>query len=280
MTTLEFITFSQAAKTLRTTTVSTDFQERVRELVAECGRVLEELTKRRYSHRREMIPHDCIPVRKGGHVDGRQLMLRDECQSIVSIVNGDLATLPEAAYTLLPVHTTNFKNAVSLDDNIYSWQPMAERATRAIEVTGIWGWRGSWRTLAGTLSADITNNATSATVSSATGIEAGMMLRLEEEYVLVTAISILTLTLERGINGTTAAVHLTGGTLARYVADELVQRVIKRMVRWYDTLEDNPLFATMQTGDITVPVDITAMPKDLQDLIKTLRRPSRIKAVN
>lgn len=81
-----------------------------------------------------------------------------------------------------------------------------------------------------TLSAAITStSATSISVTSATGAPAtNFRIRIDDEYMLVTGVSGTTLTVTRGVEGSTAATHtngspvthvLTAGGLAQYVSE-------------------------------------------------------------
>ncbi len=87
---------------------------------------------------------------------------------------------------------------------------------RGVEIVGRWGF---WQDLGsrGTLGAAITDTTgTSVTMTAGHGVEALETLLIDSEQIYVTAVSTNTLTVERGVNGTTAATHSNGATVQRY----------------------------------------------------------------
>ncbi len=85
------------------------------------------------------------------------------------------------------------------------------KGARTIQITGQWGW---WRHLArATETADAVADATttSVSVSARTDVEAGRTILVDSEQMYVQSYSTNTLTVVRGVNGTTAASH-AGGT--------------------------------------------------------------------
>ena len=92
---------------------------------------------------------------------------------------------------------------------------------RGVRIVGLWGhgdgesaspWTASGATI--TLATD---SATSATVSSGTPFSVGQTLLAESEQLYVTGVLGVTLTVERGVNGTTAAAHnAVAASIARY----------------------------------------------------------------
>lgn len=78
---------------------------------------------------------------------------------------------------------------------------------------------GYWEALAsaGTLGAAVaTTSVTTVTMAAGHGIEALQTILVDSEQMYVTAVATNTLTVERGVNGTTAATHLIGATVQRY----------------------------------------------------------------
>lgn len=98
-----------------------------------------------------------------------------------------------------------------------------------LTITGLWGYRSyyesaAWST-AGALASDITASATSMTLA---GLSAGALLKIGTEFCRATAVSGSTVTLQRGVNGTTAAAHLTGATVSVFVPEPTIQRAAAR----------------------------------------------------
>ena len=87
---------------------------------------------------------------------------------------------------------------------------------QTVQIAGQWGW---WRHLnrateTANAIADVTT--TSVTVSSRTGVEAAHTLLIDSEQVYVKSYSGNTLTVVRGVNGTTAASHSAGAAIDIY----------------------------------------------------------------
>jgi hypothetical protein len=88
---------------------------------------------------------------------------------------------------------------------------------RAIEIAGKWGYQDDQE--AGPLSnegAPFTAADLTLTVSDGTKVKVGETFRLEDEQLFITAISGNNLTVQRGVNGTTAASHADQATLQMY----------------------------------------------------------------
>ena len=86
---------------------------------------------------------------------------------------------------------------------------------------------GSWGYTADTLSVTTADaigstTATSVSVTSATDLGPAQTVLVDSEQLYITAISGNTLTVQRGVNGTTAATHSGGAALTRYDYPELV----------------------------------------------------------
>lgn len=89
---------------------------------------------------------------------------------------------------------------------------------RSIRIVGTWGY---WERLEGvgtTLGAAITDTTgTSVTVASGAAVSPGQTLLIDSEQLYVQAVSANTVTVERGVNGTTAATHSNGSGIRRYL---------------------------------------------------------------
>lgn len=98
------------------------------------------------------------------------------------------------------------------------------RGRNRYAVTGSWGYgdgesASPWLTTAITVTAS-TAGATSATASAAGTIKAGHTILVESEQMFVSAVSGTTLTVDRGVNGTTAAAHTAkAASIAKYPHD-------------------------------------------------------------
>ncbi len=95
---------------------------------------------------------------------------------------------------------------------------------RIFKVTGVWGY-GNGRsaspwTVTSVTATVVTAAGTAVTLSASGTVKAGHTIRVESEQMFVTAVSGTTATVERGVNGTTAAAHSGKAvSLAEYPAD-------------------------------------------------------------
>ena len=92
---------------------------------------------------------------------------------------------------------------------------------QTLSILGEWGYTSD--TLSVTTSDAIgSTTATSVSVTSASDLGPAQTVLVDSEQLYITAISGNTLTVERGVNGTTAATHSGGAALTRYDYPELV----------------------------------------------------------
>lgn len=206
--------------------------ERVsREFEAECGRHFYAYSGTRYYQGRSMrsparllLPHDLISVSS---------LLVDE--------DGDdtyeLTLAANTDYWLGPYEAAERGEPywyIELNPNgtqLGSWP----RHPRAVKLAGLFGY-GYELQAAGTLGAAISDTAgTSVTMTAGHSVELGDTLIVESEQMYVSAVSTNTLTVTRGINGTTAATHANGTAVSirRYPRD-VEEAVMERAVglRW------------------------------------------------
>lgn len=116
------------------------------------------------------------------------------------------------------------------------------RAPLFATITGTWGFHSdytnAWQKV-DDLAADITSSATSLTVADIDGadvygitprIAAGSLLKLDTEFIEVTATNISTnvATVRRGVNGSTAAAHTTGADVYVWQVEDPIRRVTAR----------------------------------------------------
>ena len=93
-------------------------------------------------------------------------------------------------------------------------------------IAGQWGYAND--TLSVTTSDAISSTtATSVSVTSATDLGPAQTILIDSEQLYITAISGNTLTVERGVNGTTAATHSGGATVYKYDYPPLVVQACK-----------------------------------------------------
>lgn len=176
----------------------------------------------------------------------------------------DVTLVEGTDFRLLPLNSER-KHVIELltrGSQISCWP----RGQSSVKVTGSWGYSGDTR-LGGTLGAAISlTSATAVTMASGHTVERGHTLLIDSEQVYVSVVNVNTLTVVRGVNGTTAATHSNGAavSIVSYPAP-VVQAVIMQVNRLWKRRESayaNVLNST-DLGQVTmfrgVDPDIAAM---------------------
>lgn len=211
--------------------------------------------------------------------DGRQLLLDDDLLAVVEILNGDAAALPATEYHLIPKNATPAWAIRIKETSAYYWATDADGGDDlVIGVTGYWGYHHlysiAWRNV-GTLDAAITStSATSFTMTSASSVTAGMILRIDNELLNVSSVAANTVTIfERGDNGSTAATHSSGAIVyawrpmddVRLLTLEIAHNVFMR--RFGEAAQSTATITA--AGVVITPKDISRLS---HDTIVRLRR--------
>ena len=161
------------------------------------------------------VPHPTVQTRSYDYAGGfmpnvRTLNLDEDLLALTTLTSAG-ATISSSDYVMLPNNgypkwRVQLK-ALSALSFSYSTSP-----EQAVSIAGIWGYvphyPACWKTLT-TLAEALDTSETAIDLTSGTLIEVGHYLLIDSEQMFVTAISSNTATVERGVNGTTAATHDT-----------------------------------------------------------------------
>ena len=173
---------------------------------------------------------------------GSVLRLRDDLLSVTSIT---IRESTAAVATKTPVADTDYY--LIDEDGGYSQAPYRKillhgqgaitaygTGYRVTDVAGTWGNSNQTRTLVPTVTEALDLTETGIDVSATTDLSPGLTLLLDSEHVYVRSIASLTLTVDRAANGSTAATHLTGIAIARYLYPAAVTDLALRLYlrRW------------------------------------------------
>src|SRR3990167_2327012 len=101
---------------------------------------------------------------------------------------------------------------LSRSDGDYSFPTTA----RGVQIVGSYGYSDRKKTPASTTSEVLDATETGVDVTTGTDFEVGQTILVESEQMWVSAISSNTLTVTRGVNGTTAATHVTASAIQIY----------------------------------------------------------------
>lgn len=258
--TTPLVLLSEVKLRLNTTTNDTQNNTLLSQIIREESAHLQQLCERRFDERIDTLHYDAIPARQDGPImnNGLELSLGDDLKQVIQVTNGDGS---HPAVIELPRRT--FPKAILRISDGSTWLGGASPYD-AISVTGVWGYGGSWLATGGALNADLNDSSTALTVTDSTLFEVGMVLKLDDEYLYVTATTPpATLTVQRGYNGSTAAAHANGTPIPRFAADDLVQALVRRLIAWRLEQDKAPLFGQAVVGDFSIPVSTDSVPRDV-----------------
>lgn len=143
-------------------------------------------------------------------------------------------TLAATDYILWPFESSRFpKRGVQMDERQGDYATFSS-GQRVIEIAALWGY-GTGRSAtpyndAGTDVNEVFNSTdTTLTVDAGTQFEVGQTILIESEQLWISAISTHNLTVERGVNGTTAASHANNSDIYIYEYPYPVQEAVLRM---------------------------------------------------
>lgn len=212
---------------------------------------------------------------QGGAVE-TPIRFSDDLLEVVTLLNGDGSTIPSSKYFLFP---NNFypKQTLQLKGTGgIAWLPTsAGEYIQAISLTAVFGYHenyaNAWRDVGASLAAAIVS--TSATTFTCTTglLQVGHFIKIDSEYMYVTAVTVGgsdTVTVVRGVNGSTAATHLIATAIYRWW-NRAIEMLCRQAVVAYHRLKNNPTGETIRVGNdsFSTPKDVYAwMDKRLQTL--------------
>jgi hypothetical protein len=226
------------------------------------SREIDDLTNRRFYPRIETRYYD--------YQNAFRLTLDDDLLDLTTLTNGDSTTIAAASYKLYPLNATP-KTAIQLLTTEDNWAlPTSGEPYGAITVNGVWGYHprytDAWRTSGAVLTAALSDASTVTLSCTASVVQTGDLLKLGSEYLYATAItsgSSNNVTVERGVNGTTAASALIGATLYKWTVSPEISNLATRAAAGYYKLRQNPMQET-----IVVDGTVFQTPKDVNAYLR------------
>ena len=197
-----------ANKSIKSTDVADD--SFIEAMIENTSRLIDEVTGRWFYPRVQTRLHNTPAL--------YELLLDADLLEATTVTNGDTTVVTSAQYTTMPLNDSpvwalRLKSSASI-----SWRAsVAGDFAGAVSVSGVWGYHTSynlaWRLLT-TLSAAIaTTTATTFSATVGTQFSSGQIVKVDSEFMLVVGVSGVTVTVERGWNGSTAATHLNGASV-------------------------------------------------------------------
>jgi hypothetical protein len=160
--------------------------------------------------------------------------------------------------------------------------------TKAITVAGVWGWHddydSAWLDSLDALVESVNSSVklikvASATASDAYGrsnrFSAGRLIRVDTEYLRVVSVDTSTsdyhtLTVERGVNGTTAAAHDADTAIDSYTPSLVIRETCLQLAAYLAASDDTDYgkITILGNGDKEIPL---AWPKNVRETLAALR---------
>jgi hypothetical protein len=123
---------------------------------------------------------------------------------------------------------------------------------QTLEIVGTFGWQNTTSN-ATTINANITStSATSVSVASASNLSEGNTILIDTEQMYVESISSTTLTVVRGVHGTTAATHTSGADLDVYTYPDDVVEICLDLARIEYRERDMGVTDAFGSGDVAL----------------------------
>ena len=200
------------------------------------------------------VPLDRWLVSVTGTITSYKSTDRAESESLDEGYNND--------YWLLPYNTSP-KVEIELNEDTSKG---FHGGQQTLADTGVWGYSNDLsgeKTTTGTIA---TETETAWGVEDASTLNTAQTIKVDDEQMYITGISSNTLTVERGVNGTTAATHTAGTSVYTYVYPTLVVQACLDLSKIY--FRDRDLGVTQTIG--TPEMGVTRSDREAINILKTL----------
>jgi hypothetical protein len=204
--------------------------------------------------------------RKGSGGGGNYLRFDAPLLEALQLTNGDDSEIVSADYLLEPPNETPKLFLLLANGASAGWLPTAAGEYRqAIQLRGVWGWHpdygAAWLDTLGALTAAIATTGATTFACTTGRVRAGDLLRIDSEYLYVVSVttgSTDTVTVRRGVNGSTAAAHDNGSVIYRWHSPAIMT-ICKEAVVAYQRLKNNPVGDVLNIGgnSFQTPKDVS-----------------------
>ena len=137
---------------------------------------------------------------------------------------------------------------------------------QTLAILGEWGYTDETSPEETTTGGTIGLAVTSWDATDASGLSASQTILVDSEQMYITSISSNTLTVIRGVNGTTADSHSAGVSVYTYVYPSLVAQACLDLAKLYYRDRDMGITQTLGTGEMQV----TRASSEMKNVLKTL----------
>jgi len=213
----------------------------------------------------------------GRNVDSHYntFLMKDYCLELTAVVRGS-TTITSTTELYNPYN--NVAQALRITSWGSSWYDSlsgSDTPPAFVTVTGYWGWNEDWANAWSSVDtvkdgAGINASITTITVDNVDGADldgftprfsAGHLIKIDSEYLDVTATDTgtNTVTVRRGVNGTTAATHLVNAPISVYQVDERIRRIATRQAALLYSRQGAFQVESLDgVGVVTYPQDLLA----------------------
>jgi hypothetical protein len=169
------------------------------------------------------------------------------------------------------------KTEIVINYSLGDYGSFASGVQKGVQIAGVWGYGDGISAtpyISDTTTAEALDaSETGVDVTSATNLSAGQLILVESEQMYIYSISTNTLTVERGVNGTTAATHDTGKTIYIYqYPSDIRQACIDLSVALYQNRAKQGL-QSERIGDYSYTIAGTSLGKSMVESILESIRP-------
>lgn len=186
----------------------------------------------------------------GTHVeDGGRVLYLPHGWALLSITSltdgGGVARVEGTDYNADPRGRSPILKLRTVSTSALLWNYYNADTYDAMNIAGVWGWHSdyanAWVSTGDTVQDNpLSSSATTLTVTDADGSDSrgrsprfspGQLLKVESEYLAVTAVNTTTntVTVQRGAQGSTAAAHVQGTAVSVFEVDGLIHRLCTRL---------------------------------------------------
>lgn len=204
--------------------------------------------------------------------DGCSLFLAYEDLLTLTTLTDGTGTIASTYYWLYPLNMTP-KHSIVLDvGSLGRGFQYDEDPQRAISIAGQWGYCDDYQATGLTLGAAVSSTTATSFILSGSGAQVGMMLLVDSEAVHVSAVSGNVVTVQRGALGTTAATHLQGATVNRYIVPVDVMQACIEMASYANNTRTAGGVKRETIGEYTVEYGSQDMTSNAQRVLAAYRR--------
>lgn len=203
-----------------------------------------------------------------------QIMLGDDLLSVTTLAHDDgTETVAASDFFLYPLNAADDNKPYLAIEILFTDDVLLYDDTRqsAIQITGKWGYSEILRDSTSLLAEALDASETDIDVDAGTDFDIGQTLLVDSEQMFVTNIATNTLTVKRGMNGTTAAIHVDNSVVYIIEPPADIQMACEIMVARLIHRADAAWADSLGSGESRVSYRGT-IPGEVQDVIKFYRR--------